>query len=125
MPAGIVDAAPTRYRHAALDRLGGQWASATPAERTRARTSDAHRATSRAGVERQRFRAITSWQSWLTLLAGTPNSTAARSGGDDPASLRIVCYATCCILLAKSRPDVAGGRGLPSLRYSAIASSTI
>ncbi len=34
-------------------------------------------------------------------------------------------YATCGILLAKSRSEVGGGNGRPSLRYSSIASSTI
>ncbi len=36
-----------------------------------------------------------------------------------------VRHATCCILLAKSRPDVGGGTGLPSRLYTSIASSTI
>ncbi len=35
------------------------------------------------------------------------------------------CYATLCILVAKSRPEVGGGNGLPSFLYSSIASSTI
>jgi len=34
-------------------------------------------------------------------------------------------YAMFCILFAKSRPDVGGGKGLPSRRYSSMASSTI
>jgi hypothetical protein len=35
------------------------------------------------------------------------------------------CYATFCILLTKSRPDVAGGSGFPSCLYNSMASSTI
>ena len=33
--------------------------------------------------------------------------------------------AICCIALTKSRPDMAGGRGLPSCSYRRIVSSTI
>ena len=45
-----------------------------------------------------------------------------RPGG--VAGIRAHC-ATSCSLLDKSRPDVAGGSGLPSARYNATASSTI
>ncbi len=53
-------------------------------------------------------------------------SVASAAGGRRVrASVPLGSQATFCILLAKSRPDVGGGNGLPSRRYSSMASSTI
>jgi len=45
----------------------------------------------------------------------SPTSTGGNSGMR-PSNLAApqACYATCCILLTKSRPDVGGGKRLPS-----------
>ena len=40
-------------------------------------------------------------------------------------SLMVDAYATSCMVFAKSRPDVGGGSGLFSWRYSSMASSAI